>query len=62
MIVIADLNKNKIWDSGNLFNLKQSEPVFIMDKTIDIKEDWDFDTNIKIYRYLPTEESEEIEE
>jgi uncharacterized protein (DUF2141 family) len=62
LIVIADLNKNKIWDSGNLFNLKQSEPVFIMDKAIEIKEDWDFDSNIKIYRYLPSEDSEEIEE
>jgi uncharacterized protein (DUF2141 family) len=50
LIVIADLNKNKIWDSGNLFQLKQSEPVFILDKPIEIKENWDFDSNVNIYR------------
>ena len=62
LIVIADINKNKSWDSGNLFLLKQAEPVFILDKAIEIKEGWDFDSNIKIYRYLPSESSEEIEE
>jgi len=39
--VIYDVNKNKVWDSGNYLKKQQSEEVIYFPKEIDIRANWD---------------------
>lgn len=46
--VIFDKNNNKKWDTGNFIKHQQPEPVFYFNKTIDLKENWILNENMKI--------------
>jgi 5-hydroxyisourate hydrolase-like protein (transthyretin family) len=46
--IIEDKNKNKIWDTGNLFDKKQPERVFINQQAIKLMADWDSEIEWKI--------------
>ena len=39
--LIYDLNKNKVWDSGNFLEKKQPEKVVYFPKDIDVRANWD---------------------
>ncbi|MDI1316746.1 Ig-like domain-containing protein [Flavobacterium sp.] len=48
--LIYDDNKNKIWDSGNYMERRQSEEVIYFPKEIDVRSNWDVEQpfNVKI--------------
>lgn len=46
--VIYDRNKNHKWDTGDFMKHLQPEPVFYMDKTINLKENWFLNETINI--------------
>ncbi len=46
--VIYDQNKNKKWDTGDFLKLQQPEPVYYLDKTIDLKENWFLNESMQI--------------
>jgi hypothetical protein len=39
--LIYDLNKNRVWDSGNFLEKKQPEKVVYFPKDIDVRANWD---------------------
>jgi hypothetical protein len=43
---VADKNGNKIWDTGNYLKHIQPENVVYLKKTIDVRENWDFEETI----------------
>ena len=45
--MFKDLNKNSLWDSGNIKNLTPPEKLKFFNETIDIKKDWEIDVFIE---------------
>lgn len=41
--VVEDLNRNRQWDPGDYFKRVQPERVFYYEKTLDVRENWDFE-------------------
>jgi hypothetical protein len=46
--VIYDINKNGKWDTGNVLQKKQPEPVWNSDKIISLRSNWDMDESLAI--------------
>ena len=40
---IKDLNCNGKWDPGNYWNNRQSEPVYFLPKTIELRNNWEIE-------------------
>jgi hypothetical protein len=41
--IIKDLNCNDKWDAGNYWNNRQSEPVYFLPKTIELRNNWEIE-------------------
>ena len=41
--IIKDLNSNKKWDAGNYWDNRQSEPVYYLPKTIELRNNWEIE-------------------
>jgi uncharacterized protein (DUF2141 family) len=46
--VFADPNRNKLWDTGNIFKFKQAEAIFKLPNPIEVKEGWDGDAELEL--------------
>ena len=46
--VIIDSNGNGIWDIGDFASQRQPERVVYLDKTLDIRANWDFEEVLKV--------------
>ncbi|SCY58221.1 Ig-like domain-containing protein [Flavobacterium caeni] len=46
--VIYDANKNKVWDTGNFLEKRQSEEVIYYPKEIDVRANWDVEQNFNL--------------
>ncbi len=46
--IIYDDNKNKVWDTGNFMEKRQSEEVMYFTKELDVRSNWDVEQPINI--------------
>ena len=46
--IVYDTNKNKEWDTGNFLEKTQPEEVFIIEKRIDVRSNWDVNETINL--------------
>ena len=46
--IIKDLNCNGKWDSGNYWNNRQSEPVYFLPKTIELRNNWEIEETFSL--------------
>ena len=45
--IIYDTNQNKVWDTGNFLEKRQSEEVRYFPTPIDVRSNWDVDQTLK---------------
>lgn len=46
--IIKDLNCNDKWDAGNYWNNRQSEPVYFLPKTIELRNNWEIEETFSL--------------